>query len=400
METPFAPISEVLEDLRQGKMIILVDDEDRENEGDLVIPAEHVTPEAVNFMATHGRGLICLALTSERVEELRLPPMTTENLSKFGTAFTVSIEAATGVTTGISAHDRARTIKVAIDPATTPPDLVRPGHVFPLRARKGGVLVRAGQTEGSVDLCRLAGLMPAAVICEIMNEDGSMARLPQLVEFSKKHDVKICAIEHLIDYLRRHQRLVQRVASTTLPTDYGDFRLVVYETGIDNYQHLALVKGEVAGKEDVLVRVHSECLTGDLFGSLRCDCGSQLRKAMKLIGESEAGVLVYMRQEGRGIGLVNKIKAYELQDQGMDTVEANVHLGFDPDPREYGIGAQILRDLGVHRMRLITNNPVKRAGLEGHGLEVTGRVPIEIPPNPINKRYIQTKIEKMGHLYK
>ncbi len=400
MDNAFSSIPEVIEELRNGRMVILVDDEGRENEGDLMIPAEFVTPETVNFMATHGRGLICLALTPERVEQLRLPPMTTENTSRFSTAFMVSIEAATGVTTGISAHDRARTIKVAIDPNTKASDLARPGHVFPLRAREGGVLVRAGQTEGSVDLCRLAGLTPAAVICEIMNPNGTMARLPQLKEFAKQHGVKLCSIENIIEYRRRHEKLVRRVASTRLPTDYGEFRLYVYETDVDNQQHLALVKGEVDDQDNVLVRVHSECLTGDVFTSLRCDCGSQLKQAMRLISESGRGVFVYMRQEGRGIGLVNKIKAYELQDQGMDTVEANIHLGFDPDPREYGIGAQILTDLGVRRMRLITNNPVKRAGLEGYGLEVTGRVPIQIPPNTINERYIRTKIEKMGHLYK
>ena len=400
MNTSFAPIPEVVEELRNGRMVILVDDEGRENEGDLMIAAEFVTPDVVNFMATHGRGLICLALTPERVEQLRLPPMTTENTSRFSTAFMVSIEAAKGVTTGISAHDRAKTIKVAIDPNTKPSDLARPGHVFPLRAREGGVLVRAGQTEGSVDLCRLAGLTPAAVICEVMNADGTMARMPQLAEFAREHDIKLCSIESIIEYRRHHEKLVRRVASTRLPTDYGEFQLYVYETDVDHQQHLALVKGGVEDADDVLVRVHSECLTGDVFGSLRCDCGSQLKQAMRLIGESDKGVLVYMRQEGRGIGLVNKIKAYELQDQGMDTVEANIHLGFDPDPREYGIGAQILTDLGVRRMRLITNNPVKRAGLEGYGLEVTGRVPIEIPPNAVNERYIRTKIEKMGHLYK
>ncbi len=400
MNTSFAPIPEVVEELRNGRMVILVDDEGRENEGDLMIAAEFVTPDVVNFMATHGRGLICLALTPERVEQLRLPPMTTENTSRFSTAFMVSIEAAKGVTTGISAHDRAKTIKVAIDPNTKPSDLARPGHVFPLRAREGGVLVRAGQTEGSVDLCRLAGLTPAAVICEVMNPDGTMARMPQLIEFAQEHGIKLCSIESIIEYRRHHEKLVRRVASTRLPTDYGEFQLYVYETDVDHQQHLALVKGGVEDADDVLVRVHSECLTGDVFGSLRCDCGSQLKQAMRLIGESDKGVLVYMRQEGRGIGLVNKIKAYELQDQGMDTVEANIHLGFDPDPREYGIGAQILTDLGVRRMRLITNNPVKRAGLEGYGLEVTGRVPIEIPPNAVNERYIRTKIEKMGHLYK
>jgi 3,4-dihydroxy 2-butanone 4-phosphate synthase/GTP cyclohydrolase II len=378
-------------------MIILVDDEDRENEGDLVIAADKVTAEAINFMATHGRGLICLALTAERIEALELPPMTTDNTSPFETAFHLSIEAKTGVTTGISAADRARTIQVAVDPESTAVDLVRPGHVFPLRAREGGVLVRTGQTEGSVDLARLAGLTPAGVICEIMSQDGTMARMPELMEFAKKHDLKICSVESLIQYRRMTEQIVTRAAETVLPTEYGDFRLFVYETNVDEKNHLAIVKGDIAGKEDVLVRVHSECLTGDVFHSMRCDCGSQLHEAMRMIEEEGAGVLVYMRQEGRGIGLVNKIKAYVLQDQGMDTEEANVHLGFDPDPREYGLGAQILRDLGVTTMRLITNNPVKRKGLQGYGLEITGRVPIEIPANPHNKKYLQTKQEKFGH---
>ncbi|HOJ34719.1 MAG TPA: bifunctional 3,4-dihydroxy-2-butanone-4-phosphate synthase/GTP cyclohydrolase II [Candidatus Hydrogenedentes bacterium] len=394
----FAPISEILEDLRAGKMIILVDDEDRENEGDLVIAAEKVTPEAINFMAKYGRGLICLALTPERIDELRLPPMTTDNRSRFGTAFHVSIEAASGVTTGISAFDRAHTILTAINPATKPQDLVQPGHVFPLRAREGGVLVRAGQTEGSVDLTRLAGLYPAAVICEILADDGTMARLPQLEEFAARHGLKICSVESIIQYRRLHEKLVRRSAETLLPLEVGDFRLIVYETLIDDNHHLALVMGEIDPERDVLVRVHSECLTGDVFGSLRCDCGNQLRRALRMIAEAGCGVLVYMRQEGRGIGLVNKIKAYALQDKGLDTVEANVHLGFDPDPREYGLGAQILADLGVKRMRLITNNPSKRVGLEAYGLEITERVPLVIPPNERNKRYMQTKKEKLGHL--
>ena len=394
----FASIPEILDELRAGRMCILVDDEDRENEGDLTIAAEMVTAEAINFMAVHARGLICLALTGQRIEQLQLPPMAPENTSRFQTAFHVSIEAATGVTTGISAHDRARTIQVAVDPQSSPGDLVRPGHVFPLRARDGGVLVRAGQTEGSVDLARLAGLNPSAVICEVMNPDGTMARVPQLTEFANEHGLKICSTQDLIEYRRRTERLIRRVAETVLPTEYGTFHLVVYETEIDDYQHLAIIKGDVAACEDVLVRVHSECFTGDTFHSSRCDCGAQLHKAMAMIEESGCGVLVYMRQEGRSIGLVNKIKAYQLQDQGMDTVEANIHLGFDPDPREYGIGAQILADLGVKKMRLITNNPVKRAGLEGYGLQITGRVPIEIPPNAINERYMKTKKEKLGHL--
>jgi 3,4-dihydroxy 2-butanone 4-phosphate synthase/GTP cyclohydrolase II len=378
-------------------MIILVDDEARENEGDLVIAAEHVTAESVNFMATHGRGLICLAMTSERIEHLNLPPMTQKNTSPFGTAFHVSIEASTGVTTGISAADRARTIQVAVDPEMGQADLVQPGHVFPLQAREGGVLVRAGQTEGSVDLTRLAGLNPSAVICEVMNADGTMARMPDLRIFAKKHGVRIVSVESLIKYRRINETVIQRAAETVLPTEYGDFHLVAYETEIDDNQHLALVKGDVAQIDNVLVRVHSECLTGDVFHSMRCDCGSQLHEAMRIIGKEGSGVLVYMRQEGRGIGLVNKIKAYRLQDEGMDTHEANIHLGFDPDPREYGIGAQILKDLGITTMRLITNNPVKRKGLQGYGLEITGQVAIEMPANEHNEKYLKTKRDKFGH---
>lgn len=392
------PIPEILEELRAGRMIILVDDEDRENEGDLVVAAEKATPEAINFMATHGRGLICLAMTGARLDELGIPPMTPDNKSKFQTAFHVSIEAATGISTGISAHDRARTVQVAIDPNSKPQDLVKPGHVFPLRAREGGVLVRAGQTEGGVDLARMAGMNPAAVICEVMNADGTMARLSHLTTFAELHGLKICTVQDLIQYRRKHERLVRRVAETPLPTEYGEFHLIVYETDVDEHHHMALVCGDVAGKDDVLVRVHSECVTGDTFHSMRCDCGAQLHRAMQMIDEEGCGVIVYMRQEGRGIGLVNKIRAYQLQDQGLDTVEANVHLGFEPDHREYGIGAQILNDLGVARMRLITNNPVKRAGLEGYGLEVTGRVPLIIPPNEINARYLSTKKEKLGHI--
>jgi 3,4-dihydroxy 2-butanone 4-phosphate synthase/GTP cyclohydrolase II len=392
------PIPEILDELRQGRMIILVDDEDRENEGDLVMAAEHVTPQAITFMATHGRGLICMPMTGERIKELDLPPMTAENTSAFSTAFHVSFEAATGVTTGISAADRARSIQVAADPASNERDLVRPGHVFPLRARDGGVLVRAGQTEGSIDLLRMAGMRPAAVICEIMSDDGTMSRMPQLEVFAERHGLKICSIEQIIKHRRMNERLVRRVAETQLPTKYGTFKLIAYETDIDDYQHLALVKGDPAAREDVLVRVHSECFTGDVLGSLRCDCGSQLHEALRMIEQAGCGVLVYMRQEGRGIGLLNKLRAYQLQDMGMDTVEANVHLGFDPDPREYGIGAQILSDLGVRRMSLITNNPVKRAGIEGYGLEVAGQVPLRMDFNEHNRRYMETKREKMGHL--
>jgi 3,4-dihydroxy 2-butanone 4-phosphate synthase / GTP cyclohydrolase II len=394
----FVPVPEILEELRAGRMIILADNEDRENEGDLVVAAEHITPEIINFMATHARGLICLALTPKRIDQLKIPPQTTKNTSRFGTAFHVGIEAAMGVTTGISAHDRAHTIKVAINPASAPSDLAQPGHVWPLRAREGGVLVRAGQTEGSVDLTRLAGLNPSAVICEIMNPDGTMARVPQLIEFGLEHGIKLCSVESVIEHRRRYERLVRRAAETRMPTSYGDFRLVIYETQIDDKQHLALVCGDVREDSPVLVRVHSECLTGDVLSSQRCDCGSQLHKAMEIIGREGAGVLVYMRQEGRGIGLVNKIKAYELQDMGMDTVEANVHLGFDPDPREYGIGAQILHDLGVRKMRLLTNNPIKRRGLEGYGLEIVDRVPLEILSNEVNSAYMRTKKEKLGHI--
>ncbi len=393
------PIPEIIDELRAGRMIVLVDDEDRENEGDLVIAAEKVTPEAINFMARYGRGLICLALTPARIDELRLPPMTQDNRSPYATAFHVSIEAASGITTGISAFDRARTIQVAIDLSSNPEDLVQPGHVFPLRARTGGVLVRAGQTEGSVDLARLAGLNPSAVICEVMADDGSMARMPQLEELASEHGIKICTVADLIEYRRRHEVLVHRRASTELPLDCGTFHLYVYETDIDSSQHLALVMGDVSGCESPLVRVHSECITGDVFGSQRCDCGAQLDESVRMIAKEGCGVLVYMRQEGRGIGLVNKIKAYQLQDEGMDTVEANVHLGFLPDPREYGLGAQILSELGVRRMRLITNNPAKRVGLEAYGLEVTERVPLIIPPNARNERYMRTKKEKLGHLF-
>lgn len=394
----FAPVEEVFEELRAGRMIILVDDEDRENEGDLVCAAEKATPEIINFMVTHGRGLVCLVMSKERMDHLNLQPVAKENRSRFGTAFYTPIEAAEGVSTGVSAADRARTIQVAVDPKSTAKDLVQPGHVHTLCAREGGVLVRAGQTEGSLDLARLAGMNPSAVLCEVMSADGTMARLPELSRFADKHKLKICSVASIIEYRRRHEKLVERVAETTLPTEYGEFRLYAYETEIDEYHHLALVYGDFTVDDDILVRVHSECLTGDVFGSKRCDCGDQLQASLRMIAEEGKGILLYMRQEGRGIGLVNKIKAYELQDRGLDTVEANEHLGFLPDPREYGIGAQILNDLGVKRMRLITNNPSKRVGLEAHGLVVTDRVPLIIKPNARNERYIRTKKEKMGHL--
>jgi 3,4-dihydroxy 2-butanone 4-phosphate synthase/GTP cyclohydrolase II len=397
-----ASVEAALEDIRAGKLVILVDDEDRENEGDLCMAAEKVTPAAINFMAKYARGLICLSLTEERLEQLRLSMMVPdyENNSGFGTAFTVSIEARHGVTTGISAADRATTILAAIAEEAKPTDIVRPGHVFPLRAREGGVLRRAGQTEGSVDLARLAGLRPAGVICEIMNDDGSMARLPDLVEFSKVHDIKIVTIADLIQYRLRNEKLVRRAAEATMPTAYaGDFKAIVYENGIDHVDHMALVKGEINPERAVLVRVHSECLTGDAFGSQRCDCGEQLQAALKLIDAEGCGVLLYMRQEGRGIGLKNKIRAYGLQDkEGLDTVQANERLGFPPDMRDYGVGAQILADLGVRRLRLITNNPGKRAGIEGYGLTIVDRVPLEIQPNEKNLEYLRTKKEKLGHV--
>ncbi|MBF0627728.1 MAG: bifunctional 3,4-dihydroxy-2-butanone-4-phosphate synthase/GTP cyclohydrolase II [Magnetococcales bacterium] len=395
----FDPIEEVLAAFRQGRMVILVDDEDRENEGDFVIPAEHATAEAVNFMAMHGRGLICLALTGERVRQLQLPLMVSDNNAQYKTAFTVSIEAKTGVTTGISAQDRARTVAVAIADEASPCDLVRPGHVFPLVARDGGVLVRAGHTEASVDLARMAGLKPAAVICEILKEDGTMARVPDLMDLARRMGLKIATIADLISFRTSHEQLVHRQVETRLPTDFGgEWRLIVFANKVDDFLHVALVKGEIRSEEPVLVRVHSECLTGDVFGSQRCDCGSQLQAAMRQIGEEGSGVLLYLRQEGRGIGLVNKMHAYNLQDLGRDTVEANLELGFPPDLRDYGIGAQILKDLGVRRMRILTNNPKKIIGLEGYGMEVVERVPIEIPARSGNAAYLEVKHHKMGHL--
>ena len=393
-------IEEAIEEIKHGRMVILVDDEDRENEGDLTMAAEKVTPEAINFMTKYGRGLLCLSMTPEKIQSLELPMMVNNNKSPFGTGFTVSIEAAKGVTTGISAHDRAVTIITAVDKDASPKDLISPGHVFPLRARGGGVLVRAGQTEGSVDLARLAGCTPAGVICEVMNDDGTMARLPDLMVMAERHGLKICTIKDLIKYRMHNERLVRRGAETTLPTDFGgDFRLIVYENDVDKHNHVALVKGEVNPDEAILVRVHSECLTGDVFGSKRCDCGSQLEKAMHMVEEAGKGVILYMQQEGRGIGLLNKIKAYALQDQGCDTVEANLRLGFKPDLRDYGIGAQMLADLGVRKMRLMTNNPTKIVGLEGYGLEVVEQVPIVVEPCATNLRYLKTKKDKMGHLY-
>jgi len=395
----FNTIDEAIDDIAKGKMIILVDDEDRENEGDLCMAAEKITPEAINFMAKYGRGLICLSLTPERVEELKLQMMTDDNTSPFGTAFTVSIEAKKGVTTGISASDRATTILTAINPNTKPEDISKPGHVFPLRAKKGGVLQRAGQTEGSVDLARLAGLYNAGVICEIMNDDGTMSRVPQLIEFSKRHNMKIVTVKDLIKYRMRAELLVKRISATKLPTEYGeDFTVIAYANDMDSNIHIALVKGEIKHEDEVLVRVHSECLTGDVFGSKRCDCGEQLHRAMGLISKEGKGVILYMRQEGRGIGLVNKLKSYELQDKGLDTVEANIKLGFKPDLRDYGIGAQMLVDIGVRKMRLMTNNPKKIIGLEGYGLKVVERVPLETKPHDKNIVYLKTKKKKLGHM--
>ena len=396
-QTPFATIEEAIDDIRQGKLVVVVDAADRENEGDLTIAAQFATPEAINFMATHGRGLICLCLTEERCDELGLKPMTDNNETPYETAFTIAIEAREGVTTGISAADRAHTIQVAIDPTKGPGDLVQPGHVFPLRARPGGVLQRSGQTEAAVDLARLAGLNPAGVVCEIMNEDGTMARVPDLVPYCERHGLKLVTVEDLIEYRRRHEQLVERMTTVRLPTAYGEFTAVAFREVLTGKNHVALVKGEVEGREDVLVRVHSECLTGDVFHSLRCDCGEQLELALRRIAAEERGVLLYMSQEGRGIGLLAKLKAYELQENGLDTVEANIQLGFPPDAREYGIGSQILADLGLTTIRILTNNPRKITGIEGFGLKVVEQVPIEVPPNLENRLYLEAKRDKLGH---
>lgn len=396
---PLITIEEAIKNIRAGEMVILVDDEDRENEGDLTIAAETTTTEDINFMAKYGRGLVCLSMTGEKIDSLGLPMMVDNNTSSFQTGFTVSIEARCGVTTGISAADRATTIQTAIAGNARPTDLVRPGHIFPLRAKEGGVIVRAGQTEGSVDLARLAGLTPAGVICEIMDDDGTMARMPTLEKFSEKHGIGICTIADLIAYRMRTESFVKRVAETAIPTSVaGDFKIIVFENDVDDFQHIAMVKGEIDSNKPILVRVHSECLTGDIFGSLRCDCGEQLKKAMIQIEKEGCGVLLYIRQEGRGIGLINKLKAYALQDQGLDTVEANEELGFKPDLRNYGIGAQILVDLGIKKMRLMTNNPKKMVGLEGYGLRIVEQVPIEVEPNQYNKGYLECKKLKMGHL--
>jgi 3,4-dihydroxy 2-butanone 4-phosphate synthase/GTP cyclohydrolase II len=395
---PFATIDEAAELYRRGEFVIIVDDEDRENEGDLCLAAEKITPEAVNFMARFGRGLICLALTEERCRDLDLPLMVENNTSNYGTAFTVSIEARGRVTTGISARDRSETIRVAIDPKTKPADLLRPGHVFPLRAKKGGVLKRAGQTEASVDLAQIAGMGPAAVICEIMNEDGTMARLPDLREFAVQHGLKIISVADIIKYRMQNERHVHCLASPRLPTEYGEFRVYAYESDITGEQHVALVMGEITEEDEVLVRVHSSCLTGDVFGSLRCDCGDQLDAAFALIAREKKGVVLYLLQEGRGIGLFNKLKAYELQDAGADTVDANARLGFAADIRDYGTGSQILRDLGIRKIRLLTNNPAKYVAIEGFGLEILERVPLEIAPSNDTRKYLEAKKKRLGHI--
>jgi 3,4-dihydroxy 2-butanone 4-phosphate synthase/GTP cyclohydrolase II len=395
---PLATVEEAVEELKAGKFVLIVDDEDRENEGDLAVAAEKVTGGHINFMARHARGLICMPMVGQRLDELEMPPMVEGNTSRYGTAFTVSVDVKKGASTGISAFDRAATVQALLDPATRPEDLARPGHLFPLRYTEGGVLVRAGHTEAIVDLAVLAGLSPAGVICEVLNEDGTMARLPQLEEFARQHGVKIISIAQLIAYRRRHERMVERVAEARLPTRYGTFRAYAYRSVVDADEHLALVMGDVTAGDPVLVRVHSECLTGDVFGSLRCDCGAQIDKAMEAIAQEGKGVFIYMRQEGRGIGLHNKIRAYALQDKGLDTVEANIRLGFPPDLRYYGIGAQILADLGVKKMRLLTNNPRKVVGLEGYGLEIVDRLPIVVPSNKENAQYLETKRVKLGHL--
>jgi len=395
--SPFAPIEDAVEAIRNGRMIIVVDDEDRENEGDLTIAAEKITPEAINFMARLGRGLICMPMTGERLDQLEIPLMVQQNTTTFNTAFCVTIEAKHNTSIGISAADRANTVKAAIDPKTTPADLARPGHMFPLRARDGGVMVRAGQTEAAVDLARIAGLYPAGVICEIMNEDGTMARVPELTKFARKHGLLMITIADLIQYRMRTERLVKRVATADLPTEHGAFKIFAYENQLDNETHVALVRGDIGDGKDVLVRVHSKCLTGDVFHSARCDCGPQLETAMARIAEEGRGVLLYLNQEGRGIGLANKIRAYELQDQGFDTVEANERLGFKADQRDYGIGAQILTDLGIKTMRLLTNNPRKFVGLQGYGLAVSDTVPLEIPASDSTRKYLKTKKDKLGH---
>jgi len=398
MKEIFDSIESVIADMGKGKTVIVVDDADRENEGDLILAAQHVTPASVNFMARYGRGLICVPTTSERLHQLGIERMVRQNRENFRTDFQVSVDAANGITTGISAADRAKTIQIMADPTAVPEDLVQPGHVFPLRARPGGVLQRAGHTEAAVDLAELAGCRPIGVLCEILNDDGTMARLPQLFKFARKHKLKICTIEDLIHFRRTREKLVERVETVNMPTEYGNFDLHLYRSKVDGQHHVALVRGEVAGQKNMLVRVHSECLTGDVFGSCRCDCGPQLHQAMRQVAKAGRGVIVYMRQEGRGIGLAPKIKAYKLQEQGYDTVEANEKLGYGMDLREYGLGAQILVDLGLKTIRLLTNNPKKVVGLEGYGLKITEQVPIRVKPNPHNERYLKVKREKMGHL--